>query len=152
VSFKSVHTGGVNAAFGDGSVRSVRNSIGDRVWRAMKLGKFGEKPELLPGVSLPEIDRKAPESQEPVGFGMMIGLTRVYFVDPAAQRTQLDLLAQAEAASRSGDIAGMRDILSKYLGNTRTFAEQAKPAAPYSAIAFVGGWGSSMYQYANSWE
>ena len=42
------------------------------------------------------------------------------------------------------------DDLTKFKGLTRSQFEGLTPEDRKSMIAFVGGWGSSMYQYANS--
>jgi prepilin-type N-terminal cleavage/methylation domain-containing protein/prepilin-type processing-associated H-X9-DG protein len=63
VSLQSAHIGGVNALMGDGSVRFIRDTIHGRIFQAMQLGVYGEKWETLPGVSLSEIDGKAPGSE-----------------------------------------------------------------------------------------
>ena len=42
VSARSLHTGGVNVLFGDGSVTFVGNSVGLAVWRAMGTRNGGE--------------------------------------------------------------------------------------------------------------
>ena len=152
ISLKSVHSGGVNFAFSDGSVRSIRNSIGDHIWRAMQLGVYGEKWETLPGVALADMDGKAPGSQEPVGFGMLRSLTTSFFSDLSVERTQLDLLAQAEAASQRGDTAAMKEALTKYLALTKSLSEQPRPLITPLGAQILGGWGSSMYQYSNSWD
>ena len=39
---RSRHSGGVNVAMGDGSVRFVKNSIDVRTWRAMSTTRGGE--------------------------------------------------------------------------------------------------------------
>jgi prepilin-type N-terminal cleavage/methylation domain-containing protein len=146
VSFQSVHNG-LNFAMGDGSVHSIRASIVDPIWRAMKLGVRGEKVPTLQGVALTQIDGKAPGSQEPVGFGMLKSLTMSLFSDASAARTQLNLLAQAEAASKSGDTAGMKDALTKYVTFTKNYSEL--PVPPISALGAdtIGRWGVSMRFY-----
>ena len=145
VSFQSVHAG-VNLAMSDGSVRFIRSSI-DPIWRAMELGVYGEKWETLPGVSLSQMDGKAPGSQEPVGFGMLKSLTTSFFFDTSAVRTQLDLLAQAEAASRSGDTAGMKAALTKYLNSTKSYSELPRPLISPLGAQTVGKWSHSMHYY-----
>jgi prepilin-type processing-associated H-X9-DG protein len=133
ISFKSVHSGGANFAFSDGSVRTIRNSIVDHIWLAMELGVYGERVETLPGVALADMDGKAPGTQEPVGFGMLRSLTMSFFSDLSAERAQLDLLAQAEAAAQRGDATAMKDALSKYVASTKSFSELPRPLSARSA-------------------
>ena len=42
VAARSRHPGGVNAVFGDGSVRFLKNSVNLYVWRALSTTKGGE--------------------------------------------------------------------------------------------------------------
>jgi prepilin-type N-terminal cleavage/methylation domain-containing protein len=148
VSFNSAVRSSGNFAFGDGSVRSISQSIPQLIRDAMQLGVYGEKWERLPGVDLPQIDGKAPASQQPVGFDMMRSLTRSYLFDPAAVRAQLDLLAQAEAASKRGDNGAMRVALGKYLKLLTNFSAAQPALVSPLGHQTLGGWGSSMYQYA----
>lgn len=148
ISFQSLHSGGVNAAFSDGSVRAIRDGINTGVWRAMQLGVYGEKWELLPGMPVEEITGKAPGSQEPVGFGMMRTLTEFFVPDPAATLSLEKSLAQAESAAKQGDRAGMQQNLDKYLKEIESMSKMPRPLISPLGASTTTGWGSSMYQYA----
>jgi len=134
VSLKSIHSGGVNVAFSDGSVRSISQSINYHLRNAMQLGVYGEDWEALPGVELPQIDGKAPGSVDPLGFELLRSLTTSHIHDPAASRAQLALLARADAASQRGDYAGMKAALGEYLARTRQLMK-----GPVPVISPVGG-------------
>ena len=54
VSFQSARAG-LLVVMGDGSVRSIRTSIVDPMWRAMELGVYNEKVDTLPAVALTHI-------------------------------------------------------------------------------------------------
>jgi prepilin-type N-terminal cleavage/methylation domain-containing protein len=146
-SFKSLHTAAVNVGMSDGSVRYLKASIAGPMWNALQIGVYAEKVDLLPGVTLAEVNGQAPESHTPVGYGILRNLTTTFLLDPARLRSQLDLLAQAEAAEQRGDIAAMNTALSTYMSRMKSYSELPVPLVSYSAVAFVGGWGSSMYQY-----
>lgn len=148
VSLRSAHSAGANWAMSDGSVRFIKDSINYHIRQAMQFGVYGEKWETLPGVALTEIDGKAPGSQEPVGFGMLKTLTTSFLFDQPAARAQLDLLAQAEAASQRGDSAAMKEALRQYLSLTKSLSEAPRPLISPLGEQTIGGWGSSMWQYA----
>jgi prepilin-type N-terminal cleavage/methylation domain-containing protein/prepilin-type processing-associated H-X9-DG protein len=50
----SVHAGGMNFAFGDGSVRTIMANLAHDVAQAMRLGVNGEDWQSLPSIPLPE--------------------------------------------------------------------------------------------------
>lgn len=148
VSLRSVHSGGVNVLMSDGSVRFIRQSIDNHIKHALQLGVYGEKWEAVPGVGLAAIDRKAPGSQEPVGFGMLKSLTSSFYFDPVAARAQLDLLEQAESAAQRRDNVAMTEALNKYVALIKGHSEAKLPLLSPGAAQTLGGWGSSMYQYS----
>jgi hypothetical protein len=78
----------------------------------------------------------------------LVGLTIMFLHDPVALRSQLDLLSQAETAAKQGDSAAMRTALKKFVAQTEALGNLAVPPISPVGVAFVGGWGSSMYQYA----
>jgi prepilin-type N-terminal cleavage/methylation domain-containing protein/prepilin-type processing-associated H-X9-DG protein len=152
VSPQSVFNGGVNVALADGSVRFIRDSLNAQLMRAMGFGTYGEKWQTLPGISLGDVDGKAPGSQQPAGFEMLRSATSAFVSDPAAERSLLELLRQAESASRQGDTNGMREALKKYVAQTQSLGNLPLPLISPLGQQTLGGWGSSMYQYAHSWD
>lgn len=148
VSFASIRRACcVNVAFGDGSVRSIRSSISDRVLAAMQLGAFGEKWESLPGVGYTEVSRNAPAAIQPFSFGNMKELTQTLVVDPRSEQLLLSYVQKAESAKQAGDLAGAQAAARAYVAALRTMTL----ISPLDAQT-LGGWGSSMYQYADSWD
>jgi len=148
VSFESIFRGGVNVAMADGSVKFIRDSLNLRLRHALQLGVYGEKWESLPGVGIEAVDGKAPGSQEPVGYSMIRSLTVTFNGSTTAAQGQLDLLAQAEAASKRGDLPAMKEALKQYLARTKAMAELPLPLISPIGHQTLTGWGSSMYQYA----
>lgn len=91
-------------------IQTNQTGMIDKILVAMQVGAYGEKWESIPGVSLRQIDGKAPGSMQLMGFGMMRSLT-VSFSSGATEQNLIDLLNWAEDASRQGNIAEMRRIL-----------------------------------------
>ncbi|MBM3758652.1 MAG: hypothetical protein FJW36_00230 [Acidobacteria bacterium] len=90
----------------------------DKILAAMQVGAYGEKWDSIPGVSLRQIDGKAPGSLQPMGFGRIRSLTQS-FCSGATEQNLIDLLNRAEAASKQGDTAEMRRILGVYVERVR---------------------------------
>jgi hypothetical protein len=78
---------------------------------------------------------------------MLRSLTTSFIFHPSAARAQLDLLAQAEAAAKSGDTAGMKDALTKYVTFTKSFSELPVPLISPLGAQTTGRWGRSMIFY-----
>lgn len=148
VSFASAHSGGVNFAFADGSVRFIRDSFNRQWFAAMELGAYGEDWKSLPGVKPEDVDGKAPESKEPLSFDVLRGLTTYFVKDRATVIGLTILLLEAENAAKAGDQVGKQAALKRFQLELQRGASLATPTVSPMAIAFVGGWGSSMYQYA----
>ena len=149
VSFASIRRACcVNAAFGDGSVRSIRSSISDRVLAAMQLGAYGEKWEVLPGVGFTEVNRTSPGAIQPFSFENMKQNTQTLVVDPRAELQLLSYIQKAESAKQAGDLAAAQAASKAYVDTLRTMSTLISPLDAQT----LGGWGSSMYQYANSWD
>lgn len=147
LSLQSIHTGGVNVSFSDGSVKFIKDTIATHVREALQLGVYGERWEETPGISLPDIDLKAPATEAALGIGLMRIYTVEHVHDAAAERALLDLLAQADSASKRGDNVGARAVMARYLALVKSFAEQPVPVISPLAAWTLSGWGSSMYQY-----
>jgi prepilin-type N-terminal cleavage/methylation domain-containing protein/prepilin-type processing-associated H-X9-DG protein len=148
VSFASIHSGGINALLMDGSVRSIRSGGVVKVFDAMQLGVYGERWQTLPGIELADLKAKSPAAVQPVGFEMMRSLTTSFVPNATAARTLLELLAQAESSTKQGDSTGMKAALKTYIERVRAFGALPLPLISPIGVETLGGWGSSMYQYA----
>ena len=150
LTFASIQSaGGANFAFGDGSVRFLRQSLWNRIQSAMQLGVYGERWEKLTGVTQAEIDGAAPGSLNVFSFYNMRELTNRFVPDPKAAQPLLELIGKAEAAAKAGDLPAAQAASKAYVDAVSTGAALPYPiVSPLGAQVFVGGWGSSMYQYA----
>lgn len=146
--FEQSFTGGVNVAMMDGSVRSIRRALWERVKHALQLGRYGERWETLPGVRIPEINGTAPGSMNLFSFANMRGLTTAFVPNPQAAQPLLDLVARVEAAVRIGDLATAQSLSKTYVEIVRNGAAAPLPLVSPLGAQTVTGWGSSMYQYA----
>lgn len=140
--------GGANFALADGSVRFISNAALSGMRSALQLGVYGEKWQSLPGVELREVDGTAPGSAAPLGFGLQRVYTTAYIVDPAARRTMLALLDEAEKRAQARDREGMVQVLRKYVAEAERLGRLPKPLLSPQGVQVLGGWGSSMYQYS----
>ncbi len=144
VSFASILAAG-NFAMGDGSVRGLRNSLARQIRQIMQLGAYGERWESLPAIQFTDLDAPAPGKANLFSFAFVRDLTAVFVSDPRAAQPLIDQVNRAEAAARAGDLPAAQSAAKAYTA--------AILALPNSLIAplgtqTVGGWGSSMYQYA----
>jgi prepilin-type N-terminal cleavage/methylation domain-containing protein len=142
------HIGGVNASFSDGSVRFIRDSLTRQVWAAMKLGIYGERVDTLPGVRLADIDGKAPGTIQMFSLTNMRELTTTFVPNLQARQVMLGHVQNVESALKAGDRAKAAAASKAYVDSATAFGNLTTPAISPLAVAFVGGWGSSMYQYA----
>jgi prepilin-type processing-associated H-X9-DG protein len=100
ISPATLHTGGANFLFGDGSVRSVMGGFVDDVWHAMEFGVHGENWTSLPAVQMPPTLR---------GGGLFtfqnVGLLTDLYVSDRRLRDRLQrAVRQALAADERGDL------------------------------------------------
>ncbi len=148
--FEQHFTGGVNVALMDGSVRSIRSALWQRVKLALQLGAYGERWETLPGARLSDVNNTAPGSTNLFSFANMRGLTVAFVPNPQAAQYLLVLVARAEAAVRAGDLATAQSVSKEYAEAVRNGAQLPLPLVSPQGAQTVGGWGSSMYQYSYS--
>jgi len=152
VSFASIQraASGANFAFGDGSVRSIRQAMWNRILVAMQVGVYGERMDKLPGVKVVDLELSAPGELNVFSFANMRELTRTFVPNPAAAQPLLELIGKTEAAAKAGDVPAAQTYSKTFVVTVEAGGALATPTvSPLGAVVFVGGWGSSMYQYAS---
>jgi prepilin-type processing-associated H-X9-DG protein len=109
VSLRSIHTGGANFSFADGSVRFVFQGFVRDVLAAMQVGANNEDWMTIDGVPLP-----TERSSAMFNFADLRTLTIFWVADPKQEQTLLGYLERAEAAARKGDFAHLARWLDEY--------------------------------------
>lgn len=148
--FEQSFRGGVYVAVGDVSVRSIRSAFWNRVKQALQIGVYGERWETLPGIRVEEVNGTAPGSLNLFSFANMRGLTTTLVANPQTAQPLLDFISRAEGAVRIGDLATAQAASRAYADTVKTQAASSM-VSPLNAQT-LGGWGSSMYQYAHGWD
>ncbi|MGH9719937.1 MAG: DUF1559 domain-containing protein, partial [Bryobacteraceae bacterium] len=124
VSFASA-VGGLQVALGDGSVRSIRQSLATGLKEDLQLGAYGEKWELIPGVQ-PTPDA-GPNVLSLFSYPELTTLTRHYVSDDSFERRLTDYLRRAESAQASGNRKAEEAAVTAYRD---AVAAAAKPPLP----------------------
>jgi prepilin-type N-terminal cleavage/methylation domain-containing protein/prepilin-type processing-associated H-X9-DG protein len=133
-SFASLHTGGANFAFGDGSVRAIFSGFVDEVSRDMMLGAAHEDWMSLPGIAAipdPAVDPGV------FTFGGLRMLTMAFVGDPKLQAELLRYVDQAERAAAHGHDEQKRRWLDAYVGKLASASPTEVPAVQARAIIVV---------------
>jgi prepilin-type N-terminal cleavage/methylation domain-containing protein len=141
VSYRSIHSGGMQVGLGDGSVRNVSDSVSqimrrflDSMTSALQLGVNDEDWRNLPGF--------VPSVQQPPTFIGPATLTRLTVDFVQDSRVEQSLLGYTSAASRAaaaGDLLGMTAAMDSYIaavkdGTSNTFlAGERPPMTPADA-------------------
>jgi len=128
-SFGSLHTGGFNFVFGDGSVRAVFATFTGDVENAMQLGVNGEDWMDLDGVPL-----TTERTTRPFTFADLSDLTGRYVTDPRTADALLRDLRQAEAASGRGNLRNKARWLDDYVDLLHKIREMQLPAVQTDAL------------------
>jgi prepilin-type N-terminal cleavage/methylation domain-containing protein/prepilin-type processing-associated H-X9-DG protein len=136
-SFSSLHSGGVNFAFGDGSVRTVYSSLTTAVFEAMKVGAYGEN-----WMTFDPIDVSIPPGHRPAifNFSDLAALTREYVPDevryadsapialPFLRSTLLRHLTQAQHFDERGQTNQKQRELDLYVATLQKVRGTSLPA------------------------
>jgi prepilin-type processing-associated H-X9-DG protein len=131
-SFRSLHTGGANFAFADGSVRLVFQAFVDDVLAAMQVGANNERWAELQGVSPLVVPSRAI-----FNFRDLTTLTRLHVLDPKAQDALLGYLRLAQAAAATGDTLGEAQQLDAYLALLQKVRGSQLPAVQSDALTQI---------------
>lgn len=111
----AAHPGGVNVAFGDGSVRSIRDSMWHAIKQDLKLGAYNEQWQQLPGIQSPTNPSTVPNSGDFFSFLTLRKLTSHFIPDARLETTLLRLVDRAQSASERGDQADAQSALRSYI-------------------------------------
>lgn len=139
---------GPNPAFSDGSVRTIRSAMWNRVKTEMQLGVYGEKWQTLPGIPVHELLSARPGDFDFFSFSTMRNLTAAHVPNPQAARTLVGFVNRAEEAARGGDSDAAEAASRAYVDAVRTGTLLRAPMLTPLGAQTLGGWGSSMYQYS----
>lgn len=128
------HPGGVQASLGDGSVRSIRASLADALYRDLQLGVYGEAWETMPGIAGPFSGSAA----EFFSYRNLAALTSTMVPAESLAQTLRGLLARAEEAQRAGDRRTEQAALQAYLDGVAAGVVARPPAvSPLSSRGLV---------------
>ena len=133
LSFASLHTGGANFSFADGSVRSIFRTFTAKLVWAMELGVNGEDWMNLPGVPL----GTSPASAGVFNFESLVGLTMDYVDDPAMQSELLRMLRQAQQAAAQGHERQKERWLAEYAAVLLKARATLLPAVQADALILI---------------
>jgi prepilin-type N-terminal cleavage/methylation domain-containing protein/prepilin-type processing-associated H-X9-DG protein len=121
VSLATIHSGGANVAFGDGSVRFVVQRFVDDVLRAMQVGAYGERWRSLPAVQMP------PPTSHPGSFTFeaLEAAVAELVPDPRLQKELLRFVQHAADAARRGHL----DQKERWLNSVAKLLEEVRGQA-----------------------
>ena len=114
-SFATVHRGGANFVFGDGSVRFVMASLANNLRNAFALGINGEDWENLTTIVLTNGGGTPPHGAGIYNTGTLAVLTDHYLPTGKTRNLLLGYLKQAEAAAALGDEPLRQSVLDAYI-------------------------------------
>lgn len=137
-SIESAHTGGVNFAFGDGSVRAIRQALWKSVKHELQLGAYNENWLMLPGIQSPAVPGARPSPGDYFTISSLAKLTG-HFV--SHERVELSLLAhleRAETAMEQGNKMAAQAAMRDYIAGVATAAAGRSPSvSPIGAEALT---------------
>jgi hypothetical protein len=151
VSYRSIHTGTLQAVMGDGSVRTVSTSVNQIVKRfldsmtsALQLGVNDEDWRNLPGF--------LPAVQQPstfIGPATLTRLTADFVQDSRVEQSLLGYVSAASGAAAAGDLPGLAAAMDTYIAavtdgtsNTLMVGERMPmtPADAWTLEALARAW------------
>jgi prepilin-type N-terminal cleavage/methylation domain-containing protein/prepilin-type processing-associated H-X9-DG protein len=124
-SLATFHSGGVNFAFGDGSVREVFREFTTNVLNAMQVGAYGEDWMNLDGIGL-----SLPTGLQPAvfNFGDLAVLTANYVPDGHLQSSLLHYVRMAEHFDERGLLSQKERELERYIAALQKVRGTSLPA------------------------
>ncbi len=131
-SFRSFHTGGVNIALGDGSVRDVFQGFVHDVLAAMQVGANNERWRELPGVSPIVVPTDAI-----FNLRDLTTLTRESVLEPKVRDALLWYLRRAQEADAAGDTHGAAQRLEAYIDLLQKVRGRLVPAVQSDTLAQI---------------
>ena len=134
-SFKSFHSGTINFAMADGSVRFIVDHVRVQIEQAMQLGARGEDWMTIPGTTLPEL-----ASIPPVIFNWsdLAALTQAYVSDPELERELLGLVRQAQQAEQLGEPQQKEQALQRFFALVDRSRGTRLPAVQADVLLQIG--------------
>jgi prepilin-type N-terminal cleavage/methylation domain-containing protein/prepilin-type processing-associated H-X9-DG protein len=132
-SLASLHTGGANFVFGDGSVRTVMQDFVSDALAAVGAGNNHENWRGLPAVAFDYAPTTAL-----FNFSDLAELTRAYVMDTKLERTLLRLVDQAGAAPDRGASGQHVPWLDEYLAVLQKVRGVELPAAQADPLILIG--------------
>jgi prepilin-type N-terminal cleavage/methylation domain-containing protein len=133
LSFASLHTGGVNFEFGDGSVRTIFRDFTLNIASAMELGAYGENWMQLPGVPV----GKSAAHVGVFSFQSLASLTEEYLDDSDLDEELLRPLRQAHQAADHGQDRQKQRWLAEYVAVLQKVRGTALPAVQADALILI---------------
>jgi prepilin-type processing-associated H-X9-DG protein len=123
----SNHSGAVNIAMVDGSVRSIAASFWQAAACALQLGDYNEQWWTLPGIRSPEVPGTVANPGDFFSLSTLSDLTAQAVPDARAQSKLQWFIGQAAAAQAQGDKAGEQAALKGYRDGIASLLTSSPP-------------------------
>ena len=142
VSYRSIHSGGVQWLMGDGSVRNVSSSVSqimsrflDSMSSALQLGVNDEDWRNLPGF--------VPAMQQPptfIGPATLTRLTVDFVQDARVEQSLLGYVSAASGAAAAGDLPGLTAAMDNYIAAVRDGTSNTLMIGERAAMTAADAW------------